>query len=239
LVTLKGVCNVALLDVKDVVALDYLQKLDATSTKLNVILTRLLIVNKINLWELEATLIDCVDLINQIIETEKINGIPDNMVIEYEIDPDIKLFSDRFLLMLVVENLIDNAIKFYNDSTRVSPFVKIKIHQEEDKVKMIVMDNGIGVNSSDKDQIFHLFTRASDRSETGGIGLYLSKMAADRLGGEVILANTSPSGSEFHLILPADVTPVIEMRGLQEQRRKREKEMRELALAKHKKGQTP
>ncbi len=239
LVTLKGVCNVALLDVKDTIALDYLQKLDATSTRLNVILTRLLIVNKINLWELEATPINCIDLIHQIIETEKINGIPDNMVIEYEIDPDIKLFSDRFLLMLVVENLIDNAIKFYNDSTRVSPFVKIRIHQEEDKVRMIVMDNGIGVNSSDKDQIFHLFTRASDRSETGGIGLYLSKMAADRLGGEVILANTSPSGSEFHLILPADVTPAIEMRRLREQSRKKEKEMRELALAKHKKGQTP
>ncbi len=239
LVTLKGVCNVALLDVKDDIALDYLQKLDATSTRLNIILTRLLIVNKINLWELEATPINCVDLINQIIETEKINGIPDSMVIEYEIDPDIKLFSDRFLLMLVVENLIDNAIKFYNDSPRVSPFVKIRIHQEAgDKVKMIVMDNGIGVNSSDKDHIFHLFTRASDRSETGGIGLYLSKMAADRLGGEVILAKTSPNGSEFHLILPADVTPVIEMRGLQEQRRKKEKEMRELALPKDKKGQT-
>jgi signal transduction histidine kinase len=236
LVTLKGVCNVALLDVKDDVALDYLKKLDATSTKLNVILTRLLIVNKINQWELEAALIDCADLINQIIETEKINGIPDNMIIEHEIDRDIKLYSDRFLLMLVVENLIDNAIKFYNDSPRVSPFVKIKIHQEGDQVKMIVIDNGIGVNSSDQNQIFHLFTRASDRSETGGIGLYLSKMAAARLGGEVILANTSPSGSEFHLILPADVTPVIQMRMRHEQMRKKEKEMREQTLARDKKG---
>lgn len=232
LVTLKGVCNVALLDVKDDIALDYLRKLDATSTKLNVILTRLLIVNKINLWELEASLINCADLIAQIIETEKINGIPENMQIEYEIDQDIRLFSDRFLLMLVVENLIDNAIKFYNDSYRVTPFVKINVHQEGDKVRMIVIDNGIGVNSSDKDHIFHLFTRASDRSETGGIGLYLSKMAADRLGGEVILANTSPSGSEFHLILPADITPIIEMRKQQEQKRKKEKEMRKHTIAK-------
>jgi signal transduction histidine kinase len=233
LVTLKGVCNVALLDVKDEIALDYLSKLDATSGKLNVILTRLLIVNKINLWQLEPAAIDCTSLITQIIETEKINGIPDNMVIDYEIDPDIQLISDRFLLMLVVENLIDNAIKFYNDSTRISPFVKIKMHREEgNKIRMSVIDNGIGVNPSDKDQIFHLFTRASDRSETGGIGLYLSKMAADRLGGEVILANTSPNGSEFHLILPADVTPILEMRKLQEEKRKKEKEKREQSLAK-------
>ncbi len=231
LVTLKGVCNVALLDVKDEIALDYLRKLDATSGKLNVILTRLLIVNKINLWELEPALIDCAALVTQIIETEKINGIPANMAITCEIDPAVKLFSDRFLLMLVIENLIDNAIKFYNDSTRISPYVKIKISSHGDHVKMSVIDNGIGVNHIDKSYIFHLFTRASDRSETGGIGLYLSKMAAARLGGEVILASTSPGGSEFHLILPADVTPVIEKKKLYEEMRKKEKKMREQTLA--------
>ncbi len=233
LVTLKGVCNVALLDVKDEVALDYLKKLDATSAKLNIILTRLLIVNKINLWELEASKISWFEIIRQIVETEKISGIPPNMVFDYEIDPDASIISDRFLLMLVVENLIDNAIKFHNDSPRVVPFVKIKVQQEEnDQVMLSVTDNGIGVNPSDKDQIFHLFTRASDRSATGGIGLYLSKMAADRLGGKVILAITSPEGSEFHLILPVDINPVLEMRVKQEEKRKKEKEMREQKLSK-------
>jgi len=235
LVTLKGVCNVALLDVKDEVALDYLKKLDATSTKLNVILTRLLIVNKINLWELEASEINWDSLITQIIETEKINGIPENMTIDYKIDPNVKFISDRFLLMLVVENLIDNAIKFYNDSPRVEPFVKIRVQRiEEDKIMMSVIDNGIGVNPSDKDQIFNLFTRASDRSETGGIGLYLSKMAASKMGGTVTLASTSQGGSEFHLILPTDVSPIIEMRRQQEEKRKKEKEKREQTLSKEK-----
>jgi signal transduction histidine kinase len=157
------------------------------------------------------------------------------MVIDFEVDPDVRLMSDRFLLILVVENLIDNAIKFYNDSPRIEPFVKIKVRQEENyQVKLSVTDNGIGVNSTDKDQIFHLFTRASNRSQTGGIGLYLSKMAADRLGGQVVLARTSPEGSEFHLILPPDVTPVIEMRRQQEEKRKVEKGMREEKLTKEK-----
>lgn len=233
LVTLKGVCNVALLDVKDEVALDYLKKLDATSTKLNIILTRLLIVNKINLWELEASPINWFEIIKQIVDTEKINGIPPNMVFEYDIDPNAQIISDRFLLMLVVENLIDNAIKFHNDSPRVVPFVKIKVQQQAgNQVKLSVIDNGIGVNPTDKDQIFHLFTRASDRSATGGIGLYLSKMAADRLGGKVVLADTSPGGSEFHLILPVDLTPVLEMKVHQEENRRKEKEMREQKLSK-------
>jgi len=235
LVTLKGVCNVAMLDVKDELALDYLSKLDITAGKLNMILTRLLIVNKINLWDLEPTLIDCADFISMIVETQVSNGVPENMMIDFEIEPDLKLFTDRFLLMLVVENLIDNAIKFYNDSPRITPFVKIRMQREEgNKIMMSVIDNGIGVNAGDKDQIFHLFTRASDRSVTGGIGLYLSKMAAAKLGGQVTLASTSPAGSAFHLILPADITPIMEMRALQEEKRIKEKEMREQLLAKEK-----
>src|SRR5690606_16220782 len=48
LASLKGMCNVALMDVKDPVALNYLEKLDITAENLNTILTRLLIVNQIN-----------------------------------------------------------------------------------------------------------------------------------------------------------------------------------------------
>ncbi len=99
---------------------------------------------------------------------------------------------------------------------------------------MCVIDNGIGVNPTDKDHIFHLFTRASDRTATGGIGLYLSKMAANKLGGEVILANTSSSGSEFHLILPADINPIIEKQKQVEEMSKKEREMREQTFAKGK-----
>jgi len=154
------------------------------------------------------------------------------MQIDFEIEPGIQVISDQFLLMLVVENLIDNAIKFHNDSPRVVPFVKIRVLSEEDRIRVVVLDNGIGVNPSDREHIFHLFTRASHRSETGGIGLYLSKLAADRLGGQVVLVNTSPDGSEFHLILPADVTPIIQMRRQQEDNRKKEKEMRDQQYSK-------
>ncbi|NJM25719.1 MAG: sensor histidine kinase [Bacteroidia bacterium] len=48
LASLKGMCNVALMDVKDPLALDYFRKLDATAERLNTILTRLLIINQIN-----------------------------------------------------------------------------------------------------------------------------------------------------------------------------------------------
>lgn len=228
LVTLKGVCNVALLDVKDTLALDYLRKLDITADKLNTILTRLLIVNQINHSELEPVQIDFIRIIEDILVLEKKKGLPSNLSIQYEVSPHADLFSDRQLVKIILENLIDNAIKFYNTSTRIEPFVKIKIEDgKRDKIFIRVTDNGIGISQPDKDQIFHLFTRASERSETGGIGLYLSKLATHRLGGEITLADTSEKGSEFLVVFPTDLGPILEKRKEEEEQRKKEKERRD------------
>ncbi len=228
LVTLKGVCNVALLDVKDNLAKDYLMRLDLTAEKLNSILTRLLIVNQINHSELEATTIDFKQMINDILLAERKNGLPPKLSIEYEIDSNIRLISDWQLVKIVLENLIDNAIKFYNTSERISPYVKIKIERANaDKVRISVEDNGIGINPRDKDQIFHLFVRASERSETGGIGLYLSKLSTHRIGGEIILADTSEKGTAFIVLIPSDLRPILEKRREEEALRKKDKALRE------------
>jgi len=228
LVTLKGVCNVALLDVKDNLAKDYLMRLDLTAEKLNSILTRLLIVNQINHSELEATTIDFKQMINDILLSERKNGLPPKLSIEYEIDANVKLISDRQLVKIVLENLIDNAIKFYNTSERISPYVKIKIERANaDKVRISVEDNGIGINPRDRDQIFHLFVRASERSETGGIGLYLSKLSTHRIGGEIILADTSEKGTAFIVLIPSDLRPILEKRREEEALRKKDKALRE------------
>ncbi len=228
LVTLKGVCNVALLDVKDTLAIDYLNRLDLTAEKLNSILTRLLIVNQINHSDLEASTIDLKEMIDSILVSERKNGLPPNLSIEYQIDPSVKLISDLAMIRIVLENLIDNSIKFYNTSERIKPYVKIKVDRgNADKIRIRVEDNGIGINPRDKDHIFHLFVRASERSETGGIGLYLSKLSTHRLGGEIILADTSERGTTFLVLIPADLRPILEKRREEEELRKKDKALRE------------
>jgi len=138
------------------------------------------------------------------------------------------LISDQPLVHIVLENLIDNAIKFYNTSERIIPYVKIKIDQaNSDKIRIRVEDNGIGINPRDKDQIFHLFVRASERSETGGIGLYLSKLSTHRLGGEIILSDTSEKGTTFLVLIPSDIRPILEKRREEEELRKKDKALRE------------
>lgn len=197
LASLKGMCNVAIMDVKDPLALDYFNKLDATAEKLNTILTRLLIINQINNSSASHELIDFREIVDDVIVLERKRGLPPRLTIKKEIEDNIIFYSDKELIRIILENLIDNAIKFYNDSDRADPFVKIKVERDGNLLKVRVIDNGIGISQVNPDKIFQMFSRASERSGTGGIGLYLTKTATEKIGGQIDLKTTPEGYTEF------------------------------------------
>ncbi|HZY78967.1 MAG TPA: HAMP domain-containing sensor histidine kinase [Cyclobacteriaceae bacterium] len=220
LASLKGIANVALLELKDEKAQDYLQKLDASADKLNSILTRLLIVNQINHAVLNPIKINFHELINEILVFEKKKGIPPRMTITHDIDPDVLLITDRHVLRIILENLIDNAIKYHNSSERIEPFVKIKTSLSPQGVLISVIDNGIGIQERDPQKLFQMFVRASERSESGGIGLYLTKLASERLYARVDFSTTPEKYTCFTVTIPENLSTVLA------QREKEEHEMR-------------
>lgn len=203
LASLKGMCNVALLDVKDPIALDYLRKLDTTAERLNTILTRLLIINQINNSKLSVSPIDFEGVVSDVLMLERKKGLPQKLRISKRIDTAAIIHSDKELVRIVLENLIDNAIKFYNDSDRVDSFVEVQIKAlEGGAVKVSVIDNGIGISESNPGKLFQMFFRASERSEIGGIGLYIVKTATAKLGGRVGLQTTAEGFTEFYVTFP-------------------------------------
>ncbi len=205
LASLKGMVNLAIMDVKDEKALGYLGKLDITAEKLNMILTRLLIVNRINHAELKPEPIHFEPIIQEILTLEVKKGIPSKIKIDYEVAPDIQLNSDRDMVRLILENLIDNAVKYYNDSERMESFVRIVVGTEDGIVTARVMDNGVGIAKMNRQKIFQMFVRASERSNTGGIGLYLAKLATEKLGGNINLISTDEKYTEFIVQFPSTI----------------------------------
>ncbi len=230
LVTLKGVCNVALIDVKDPLALDYLKRLDLTAENLNTILTRLLIVSQINHSMLVARPVDFNRIMQQVLN--KFKTLPPRMKIECTLAENVELNSDSDLVSIIIENLVSNAVKFYNTSDRINPFIKIEVGKyDDDHVMISVEDNGIGIEPKDRDTVFHIFVRASERSEIGGIGLYLIKLSAHKLGGQIFLIHTSEKGTKFMVLLPNNLQPILAKRDEDEQERLKVKEMRSKAAS--------
>ncbi len=205
LASLKGMCNVALIDVNDELALKYLRQLNETATKLNRILTRLLIINLINNATLSPEPLDLDGIVDDTIRAETKKGLPARFTFKREIQRNMTIRSDDALIRIILENLIDNSIKFCNDSDRIEPFVLIKLFMDDMNLNIQVIDNGVGLAAVDPDTIFQMFTRASEKSETGGLGLYLIKQAANRLGGDVGLRLTENAYTEFYVTLPLEI----------------------------------
>jgi signal transduction histidine kinase len=170
---------------------------------LNTILTRLVIINQINNSKLTVEHIDFEGIVSDVLLLERKKGVPHELLIIPQIDRDATIESDKELVRIVLENLIDNAIKFYNDSDRVKSFVKIHINSmPKGGVIVRVIDNGIGISESSPGKLFQMFSRASERSETGGIGLYITKTATEKIGGKVGLLTTPEGYTEFYVIFP-------------------------------------
>jgi two-component system sensor histidine kinase SenX3 len=120
---------------------------------------------------------------------------------------DIKVFGDRDQLLMAIHNLIENAINYSPENTKVS----ISTSTEADIITISVADQGIGIPESDLERIFERFYRVDPaRSrETGGTGLGLSivKHVAAKHGGEIKVWSSQNVGSTFAFRLPIYQTP--------------------------------
>ncbi|MDH3759646.1 MAG: ATP-binding protein [Gammaproteobacteria bacterium] len=109
---------------------------------------------------------------------------------------------DRQRMAEVVQNLLENALKFSSKSS--PPTIEISARVEDDKVVCCVADNGIGIEPEFQEQIFGLFNRLNLSYEGTGIGLALVKRIIEVHQGSVWVESTgNGDGARFCFALPA------------------------------------
>ncbi|RMG39415.1 MAG: PAS domain S-box protein [Planctomycetota bacterium] len=109
----------------------------------------------------------------------------------------------RSTLEQILSNLISNAVKFVNKGTR--PNVEIRSEKRDnDFLRVIVADNGIGIAPEHHQRIFHVLERLHGvESYPGtGVGLAIVQRAVERLGGRVGVESALGQGSRFWFELP-------------------------------------
>lgn len=113
--------------------------------------------------------------------------------------------ADRGSVSEVMSNLIDNAIKYSNESGQV----EVTAETDGDFVKLSVKDHGIGMPSNVVSNLFHKFYRSHRSRETvagTGIGLYISKAIIESHGGTIGVRSVEGEGSTFEFRLPIYAT---------------------------------
>lgn len=109
---------------------------------------------------------------------------------------------DRQRIGQVLENLVENAVKYSPDESEV----RIRVAQRDGRALIDVTDEGIGIPPEDLPQIFDRFHRASnvdDRRFAGmGLGLFTCKGIVEQHGGRIWVDSRIGAGSTFHVALP-------------------------------------
>jgi signal transduction histidine kinase len=118
-----------------------------------------------------------------------------------EIIQECPWYSDENRLSIIFENLIANALKYYNRNQK-SPFVFFKIQISEEKVFIRIEDNGIGIPDKYIDKVFDMFCRVSSLSDGAGLGLYIVKETLEKLDGRIALISKADQGTVFNIELP-------------------------------------
>ena len=122
------------------------------------------------------------------------------------VDEGQKVVGDRVRLLEVVQNLIENSIKFMGKQT--DPRIKIgSIHDEHNNRVFFVQDNGIGIEPQYQDRIFGLFNKLDASTEGTGIGLTLVKRIIEVHNGKIWLESEPGKGTTFYFTLPGIVKP--------------------------------
>jgi signal transduction histidine kinase len=129
---------------------------------------------------------------------QKYNSIPDfQQRIQTKIDDDIYINADKLALTLMINNLIENALKYSPPGSEINA----QLRKEGEKIILEVADQGRGVAANERRKIFKKFYRSGDeetRNTKGtGLGLFLAQHIARNHNGKITVSDNMPQGSVF------------------------------------------
>ncbi|MCP5510867.1 MAG: PAS domain S-box protein [Leptospiraceae bacterium] len=189
---------------------DYVKNINLSANSLLDIINEILDYSKIEVGKLILDEIptDIIQLLEQAIDIVKFSASKKKIEVLLEIDYRLPQFIiiDPIRLKQVIINLLSNAIKFTEKGD-----VKLSIIFEEGKSPGIgifwfsVSDTGIGISNENQSRIFKVFSQADPsitrRFGGTGLGLVISKMLIEKMGGEIHLNSKPGKGSTFYFQL--------------------------------------
>ena len=116
---------------------------------------------------------------------------------------DVKLeeafVTDLARINTILKNLITNSIKYYNKSEPNS-FIKVEVKANGGQKKIIISDNGQGIEEIYHDKVFDMFFRGTESSTGSGLGLYIVLEMVNKLEGKLELESSPNNGTKISIL---------------------------------------
>jgi len=183
----------------------FIERVHAQSLRLSQLVGDLMTISRLESSQAgeEFTRINFADLARQAVRAGQVTAEEKGQDLDAELpDTEVMVWGDRQNLSQLLDNLIDNAIKYTpNDGS-----ITVKVSKDDENAILQVTDTGIGISPQFQQRVFERFYRVDKaRSQSlGGTGLGLSivKNIAEKHGGSIDVKSQLGSGSSFTIKLP-------------------------------------
>lgn len=182
----------------------YFDMIDTSINRMDKLLIDLFNIVNVTQGKLSISVIDFETMIDEILDSLSNRPHFSEIVFRKKIQLDTLFFqSDNRLLYSVLQNIIDNAIKYKRVSSLAEPIILITITVMDNVARISVTDNGSGIPAELQDKVFDMFFRATSGTNGTGLGLYIVKSTVEKLGGEVRLKSEVNHGTSVFVTLPS------------------------------------
>jgi signal transduction histidine kinase len=178
--------------------IDFVTRIRRAGQHLGQVLEGLLLLSRVDQASVCPEWLSLSDLAAQAAETLR-HHAPQHRV-EFVSAPDVDYSGDRYLMSIVLEQLLSNAWKF----TKHRQGARVEFGENADRATFFVRDNGVGFDMAQAETLFAPMQRLHNTSDFGGVGLGLTIVgrAMGRQGGKVWLDSEKGCGTTVYLSLP-------------------------------------
>lgn len=184
---------------------EYFEGIQENLKRMSELINDLLIVSRIEEGTLSSQKqeINFKKLVKEIISQFKVFTEALNIKINFDIEEKASLiFADWFNLKLVIENLLDNAIRYTGKKGEID----ISVKKLSNGIYFQIKDTGIGIPEPEQKYIFQKFFRAEnplkEKTRGSGLGLYIVKSIIEKEKGKIWFESAEGKGTTFYFFLP-------------------------------------
>jgi signal transduction histidine kinase len=183
-------------DFKEEKARHFMELIESRVKKLDLVIGDILSLARTKKFDIHIKTIDFNLLLNDTIADVQFNKGATAITLHYEQNPLNTFRSDYDQQKIILSNLIANAVK-YHRLNQESPYIRVLFRKNNEKIEIVVEDNGQGIPAESTGKIFEMFYRASLNTEGTGLGLYIVKEALEKIKGSIAVRSELGKGSAF------------------------------------------
>jgi two-component system, OmpR family, phosphate regulon sensor histidine kinase PhoR len=189
---------------------NFLRRIDENVERLSRLVTDLLELSRIETGQQQIDLapIALLPALEACVQRLEHRALARRQILQIAADAEpIGALADELALDQILDNLVDNAIKYTPEGGSIT----LKTSRQDAQVRIDVIDNGVGISERDLPRIFERFFRADrsrDRQDPGtGLGLSIVKHLVQAQGGGIAVVSSLGQGSTFSVTLPMSLEP--------------------------------